>query len=59
MPRKTYPTDVSDEEWSFVVAPYPTLMDQHAPQRERDLRDLRDLREVFNTPHWLVHAGAP
>ncbi|WP_369818642.1 transposase, partial [Acidovorax sp. Leaf160] len=26
MPRKPYPTDVSDEEWSFA-APYLTLMD--------------------------------
>jgi hypothetical protein len=41
MPRKPYPTDVSDAEWSFA-APYLTLMDQHAPQRENDLR------EVFN-----------
>ena len=47
MPRKPYPTDVSDEEWSFA-APYLTLMDQHAPQREHDLR------EVFNALRWLV-----
>lgn len=46
MPRKPYPTDVSDEEWSFA-APYLTLMDQHAPQREHDLR------EVFNALRWL------
>lgn len=52
MPRKPYPTDVSDEEWSFAV-PYLTLMDQHAPQREHDLR------EVFNALRWLVRAGAP
>ncbi|WP_412770732.1 transposase, partial [Ralstonia solanacearum] len=32
MPRKPYPTDVSDEEWSFA-APYLTLMDTNAPQR--------------------------
>jgi hypothetical protein len=25
LPRKPYPTGVSDEEWAFV-APYPTLM---------------------------------
>ena len=50
MPRKPYPTDVSDEEWSFA-APYLTLMDQHAPQREHDLR------EVFNALRWLVRAG--
>lgn len=28
-------------------------MDQHAPQREHDLR------EVFNALRWLVRAGAP
>lgn len=47
MPRKPYLTDVSDEEWSFA-APYLTLMDQPAPQREHDLR------EVFNALRWLV-----
>lgn len=26
MPRKPYPTDVSDEEWNFA-APYLSLMD--------------------------------
>ena len=52
MRRKPYPTDVSDEEWSFA-APYLTLMDQHAPQREHDLR------EVFNALRWLARAGAP
>lgn len=52
MPRKPYPTDVSDEEWSFAAA-YLTLMDLHAPQREHDLR------EVFNVLRWLARAGAP
>jgi transposase len=52
MPHKPYPTDVSDEEWSFAT-PYLTLMDQHALQREHDLR------EVFNALRWLVRAGAP
>jgi len=33
MSRKPYPTDVSDEEWSFA-APYLVLMTQDAPQRE-------------------------
>lgn len=28
--REPYPTDVSDEEWGFV-APYLTLIDEHAP----------------------------
>ncbi|WP_156957886.1 transposase, partial [Paracidovorax oryzae] len=46
MPRKPYLTDVSDEEWSFA-APYLSLMDQRAPQREHDLR------EVFNALRWL------
>lgn len=52
MPRKPYPTDVSDEEWRFA-APYLTLMDVSAPQRQHDLR------EVFNALRWLVRAGAP
>lgn len=34
--RKPYPIDVSDEEWSFI-APYLTLIDEHAPQRHHDL----------------------
>ena len=52
MPRKPYPSDVSDEEWSFA-APYLALMRQDAPQREHSLR------EVFNALRWLVRAGAP
>ncbi|PJK10611.1 IS5/IS1182 family transposase [Lysobacteraceae bacterium NML95-0200] len=52
MSRKPYPSDVSDEEWSFV-APYLILMAQDAPQRQHDLR------EVFNALRWLVRAGAP
>lgn len=52
MPRKPYPTDFINEESSFA-APYVTLMNQHAPQREHGLR------EVFNALHWLVRAGAP
>jgi transposase len=49
--RGAYPTDVSDEEWSFVV-PYLTLMDSKAPQRKYKLR------EMFNALRWLVRAGA-
>jgi transposase len=49
--RKPYPSDVSDEEWSFV-APYLTLMTEEAPQREHSLR------EVFNGLRWVVRAGA-
>jgi len=52
LPRKPYPTDVSDDEWAFV-APYLTLMTPHAPQR------VHDLREVFNALRWMVRAGAP
>ena len=50
--RKPYPTDVGDEEWAFV-APYLTLMDPEAPQRDHDLRD------VFDALRWVVRAGAP
>ena len=52
MPRKPYPTDASDEEWSFA-APYLTLMQESAPQREHSLR------EVFDALRWIVRAGAP
>src|SRR3984893_9819579 len=51
MNRKAYPSDVSDEEWSFV-APYLTLMTEEAPQREHSLR------EVFNGLRWIVRTGA-
>lgn len=50
--RKVYPSDVSDDEWAFVV-PYLVLMREDAPQRTYDLR------EVFNALRWLVRAGAP
>ena len=50
--RKVYPTDVTNEEWSFA-APYLVLMDERAPQRQHDLR------EVFNALRWIVRAGAP
>jgi transposase len=52
MERKSYPSDISDDEWAFV-APYLTLMSEEAPQR------LHSLREVFNGLRWLVRAGAP
>jgi len=48
--RKPYPSDVSDEEWSFV-APYLTLMDEAAPQRRYDLR------EVFNGLRFIARGG--
>src|SRR3954447_14220621 len=50
--RKPYPSDVSDEEWSFV-APYLALIREDAPQREHSLR------EVFNGLRWIVRAGSP
>ena len=50
--RKSYPSDVSDEEWSFC-APYLTLMKEAAPQRDYPLR------EVFNGLRWFVRAGCP
>lgn len=49
---KPYPSDVSDEEWSFV-APYLTLCRLDSEQREHDLR------AVFNAVRWLVRSGAP
>lgn len=52
MERKTYPSDVNDDEWAFV-APYLTLMTEDAPQRDHSLR------EVFNGLRWIVRAGAP
>jgi transposase len=49
--RKPYPTDVSDEEWSFA-APYLILMSEDAPQRRYELR------EMFNALRWMARAGA-
>src|SRR6516162_5675965 len=49
--RKRYPSDVSDEEWAFVV-PYLTLMREDAPQRDYPLR------EVFNGLRWIIRTGA-
>jgi transposase len=50
--RKSYPSDVSDEEWEFC-APYLALMKEDAPQRDYALR------EVFNGLRWFVRAGCP
>jgi transposase len=49
--RKPYPSDVSDDEWAFVV-PYLTLMRLDAPQRDHDLR------EVFNALRWIGRSGS-
>ena len=45
--RRTYPSDVSDEEWT-LVAPYLTLLPEAAGQREHSLR------EVFNGLRYVV-----
>jgi transposase len=51
--RKTgYQSDVSDEEWAFC-APYLTLMNDDAPQRDHALR------AVFNALRYMVRAGCP
>jgi transposase len=48
--RKHYPSDVSDEEWTFV-APYLTLLPEDSGQRRHDLR------EVFNGLRFIVRTG--
>jgi transposase len=50
MTRRAYPSDVSDDEWAFVVS-YLTLMREDALQREHSLR------EVFNGLRYIVHTG--
>ncbi len=52
LPRKPYPSDITDEEWAFV-APYLSLMRPDAPQRTYDPR------EVYNALRWIVRTGAP
>lgn len=52
MERKGYPSDVSDEEWSFI-SPYLILLDEASPQRTHSLR------EVFNAARWIIRTGAP
>jgi transposase len=49
--RKSYPSDVADEEWAFA-APYLTLLCEDAGQREYALRD------VFDALRWVVKTGA-
>jgi transposase len=51
MERKQYPSDMSDDEWTFV-APYLTLMSEEAPQRDYSLR------EVAGGLRWLVRSGS-
>lgn len=50
MIRESYPSDVSDDEWEFVV-PYLALMREDAPQREHSLR------AVFNGLRYIVRTG--
>lgn len=55
MAKKTmgvYPSDVSDEEWEFLVG-YLTLMEEEAPQRQYPLRS------VFNALRYCIRAGCP
>jgi transposase len=49
--RKPYPSDVTDDEWSFV-APYLALLPEDAGQREYALRD------VFDALRWVIKTGA-
>lgn len=48
--RKSYPSDVTDAEWEFLV-PYLTLMREDAPQRDHSLR------ELFNAVRYVVKTG--
>src|SRR6516225_10801190 len=48
--RKSYPSDVSDAEWEFLL-PYLSLMREDAPQREHPLR------ELFNAVRYVVKTG--
>lgn len=48
--RRGYPTDVTDEEWAFVV-PYLTLCRQDAEQRSYSLR------HVFNALRYIAKTG--
>src|SRR5262245_48727300 len=50
--HRSYPSDVSDAEWQFVV-PYLRLLPEDAGQRVHHLRD------VFDAARWLVRSGAP
>jgi transposase len=50
--KKTYPSDVTEEEWAFC-APYLTLMKEAVPQRKYPLRTL------FNGLRYMVRAGCP
>src|ERR671929_748100 len=50
--RRSYPSDVSDEEWA-LIAPYLVLLREDAGQR------LYSLRELFNGLRYVVRHGIP
>lgn len=49
---KSYPSDVTDDEWEFVVS-YLTLMAEDVPQRAYCMRS------VFNALRYVVKTGCP
>ena len=49
---KSYPSDVTDDEWEFVVS-YLALMAEDVPQRAYCMRS------VFNALRYLVKTGCP
>jgi len=48
--RKSYPSDVSDDEWA-LIAPYLTLLPEDAGQRDYPLR------EAFNGLRYIIKTG--
>ena len=48
--RKTYPTDLSEEEWSYIE---PHLPAPNAPGRPR----LHTLREIINAIFYILRSG--
>jgi transposase len=50
--RRSYPSDVSDEEWVFIE-PFLTLIRADSPQREYPLR------EVYNGVRYVLRTGCP
>lgn len=48
--RRTYPRDVTDEKWSFVL-PYLLLLREDARQRQYTLH------ELFNALRYVVRTG--
>ncbi len=50
VPRRAYPSDVTDEEWAFLL-PYLLLVREDAGQRQYPLR------ELFNALRYVVRTG--